>query len=113
MTKKQDTLISGRVKKLVDDFLKEKVREAVDSGDFELAEELQKARRVVKRGAWKIRKPNPYAKFLSECIREAKKGNTLKDAQEAMRVCAQKWRSLSPEERKKWEESGFVLVDYS
>jgi len=107
------SLIDKRVKVRVLEFLKREQEEALRRGDVDLAVEIGKAKRLIKRGAWKVRRPNPYIKFMSKCLVEVRKGSSLKDVQEAMRECAKRWREMSKEEREKFREEGLWLYDYS
>ena len=106
------TLIREDIRKLLDEILKGLEQQFANQGKLEEAAEISKARRLINRGAWKVRRANPYARFLSECLRENKEGDGLKGAQEAMRKCAIKWRNMSEEEKRKYMSDETWLYEY-
>lgn len=105
------SLLGAKVKKQLNEYIKKQLQKAVEEENMKLASQLQTARKLINRGAWKTRRPNPYNKFMSVCLK-GEKDDSLADAQSRMRKCALRWNQLSDEEKKKWEEKGEILVDY-
>lgn len=108
------SLLQNRTKKVLGEFIDKEREKAIAENNMEYAEELQRAKRLIMRGAWKTRKVNPYWNFLGQCLKEeTPKNGTLADTQNAMRRCALNWKQLSPEDKQKYQEEEQVIVDYS
>jgi len=72
--------------------------------------ELQRAKKLLKRGCWSIRKANPFLDHMRSCLKG--KGGTLKATQQAMKECSEKWRKLPPEKKKRVPEDALAIYDY-
>lgn len=109
---KPDSLLSERVKQVLLEAIRREEEKALEIGDDEYLVELQKAKKLVNKGCWTIRRDNPYLHFMRQCL--IGQGGTLEDTQEAMRRCAEKWRNLTEEERERYraEAKGKVIYDY-
>ena len=108
------SLLDPKVKKKLLHFIDEETKKALERKDMEHVSSLQEAKRLISRGAVKIRKANRYVKFMAECIVDQNvKGGSIEDTHEAMQKCSLKWNKLSEEEKKKWKLGEFDVYDYS
>jgi hypothetical protein len=106
--------LNPKVKKKLFEFIEEETKKALEKNDMEHVSSLQEAKRLISRGATKIRKANPYVKFMTECITAQNvKGGSTEDTHGAMQKCSLKWNRLSEEEKKKWRLRKFDAYDYS
>lgn len=103
-----ESMLPKRVQQLLEETLNKALDEAIKTDDMAQATDLQRAKKLVHRGCYTIRKENPYIGFMGECLLE--KGGTLEDTQKAMKECAEKWSQL-PEDKKKGKE-GLAAYDY-
>lgn len=106
------SLESRVVKKRVEEFLKGELEKAVERGDVEVVAEVQKARKLIDSGAKKLRRVNPYIKFMRACLVEGEKAVGKKGAIEKMRRCSAKWRDMSQEEKKRFATAELTVIDY-
>lgn len=103
-----NSILDSKVKKELVDFIDQKVEEALKADDVDHASNLQEAKRLIERGAAKVRKENPYANWLGDCIpKQENKGR------EAMGKCALQWNKLGENEKKKWGKGELEVYDYS
>lgn len=105
-------VVKPRAKKALVEFINGEVKKASASGDTDFVEELQGAKRLLLRGATKVRKENPYVRFMGQCM-VGTKGETKAETMQRMRECSEKWKGLSEAEKKKYSTSQLVAVDYS
>jgi len=105
-------MLTSRVKQLLVETIKKETEKALKEGDDAYLIDLQNARKLILKGAWKVRKDNPYLYFMEECL--LGKGGTLRDTQEAMQECALAWRELPIEKRREYEAraKGKAVYDY-
>ena len=108
------SILDPKVKKKLFQFIDEETKKALERKDMEHVSSLQEAKRLISRGATKIRKANPYVKFMAKCITDKNvKGGSLEETHEAMQKCSIEWNELSEEEKKKWRLGDFDVFDYS
>lgn len=106
--------LDPKVKKKLSAFIEEETRRAVEKKDLEYASKLQEAKRLVERGTAKVRKVNPYIKFMGECLLKQKvKGQDQEATRKAMIDCGGEWNKLSEDEKKRWKLGEFDVYDYS
>jgi len=85
------------------------IEKAIKQGQDELASEFARAKKLVKKGCWSVRKANPFLEHMSECLNG--KGGDLKATQEAMQECSIKWNELPPE-KKRGKREDLAIYDY-
>ena len=108
------SLLDPKVKKKLFQFIDKETEKALEKKDMEQVSNLQEAKRLISRGATKIRKANPYVKFMTQCIADQNvKGGSIEDTHEAMKRCALDWSKLTEQEKKKWRLGDFDVFDYS
>ncbi|MEM2191267.1 MAG: HMG-box domain-containing protein [Archaeoglobaceae archaeon] len=110
------SMLSPKVKKILLKVIDEETEKAIKENDMNYLTDLQNAKKLILRGAWKTRKANPYLLFTQQCMLSNKPQRklTLKEVQELMKECAEKWRQLPESEKKKYKVlAGEVMVyDY-
>ena len=108
------SLLDPKVKKKLFEFISQETKKALERKDMEEVSSLQEAKRLISRGAVKIRKANPYVKFMAKCIADQDvKDRSVEETHEAMKKCSLEWSQLSEEEKKKWKLGEFDVYDYS
>ena len=108
------SILDPKVKKKLFQFIDEETKKALERKDMEHVSSLQEAKRLISRGAVKIRKANPYVKFMTKCITDQNvKGGSIEDTHEAMKKCSLDWSKLTDDEKKKWKLGDFDVFDYS
>ena len=108
------SLLDPKVKKKLFQFIEEETKKALEKKDMKHVSDLQQAKRLISRGATKIRKANPYVKFMTKCITDQNvKGGSIEDTHKAMKKCSLDWREMSEKEKKKWRLGDFDVFDYS
>ena len=112
VTEKPESMLSERTKSFLAGVIDGELKRALESGDYAYAVELQRAKKLLERGCWSMRKDNPYLYFMEECLKG--KGGSLESTQTAMRECALKWKELPPEKRREYEAKakGQAVYDY-
>ncbi|GAH24070.1 unnamed protein product [marine sediment metagenome] len=83
-----------RVKSRLRELIDLETEKALIGGELGYASELQEAKRLVTQEAKKLRKENPYIKFMGTCMVEGEG-----DPRERMKTCAAKWGEKSEEEK--------------
>jgi len=114
LPKRPRSFLSPWVVEELERFIKKRVATLLKSGDPDSvahAVELMNALRIIKRGAWKVRRENRYVNFLRECL--LGKGGSLKDTQEAMKECARIWKSMPEEKKREYGGKDVAVYDYS
>ena len=111
---KPQSMLSPRVKQVLLEVIEREERRALEEGDHAYLIDLQNAKKLILRGAWKVRKSNPYLLFVSECIAENRPEGkmTLEEAQRLFKSCAEKWRGLSKEKKREYEVRAGELMVY-
>lgn len=107
-----ESMLGDRVKRVLLEAIRRETEKALKEGDDAYAVELQRARKLVARGAWKVRRDNPYLYFMESCL--LGRGGSLKATQEAMKECGDSWSKL-PKEKKEFFEAlarGLAVYDY-
>jgi hypothetical protein len=109
---KPESMLTPKVKQVLLETIKSETEKAMKENDTAYLVDLQNAKKLIQRGAWKIRKANAYLVHMERCL--LGHGGTLKDTQEAMKKCAEEWRKLSENEKKRLEiEAGELgIYDY-
>ncbi len=109
---KPESLLSPQARQILTEVINAKVERALEEGNYALASELQRAKKLVERGCWSIRNDNPYLYFMAQCL--LGKGGTLKDTQEAMKKCGEEWKKLPENEKAKYraQAKGLAVYDY-
>lgn len=82
--------VKSRFRELID----LETEKALLSGELDYASELQEAKRLVTREATKLRRENPYIKFMGTCMLDGEG-----DPREKMKTCAAEWGKKSKEEK--------------
>lgn len=103
---KPESMLNAKTKQALLETIKRETERALREGDYASAMDLQNARKLIEKGAWKVRRANPYLAFVAECVPTARPHEgklTLEETQRLLRECAEKWRQLSPEEKKRLE----------
>jgi hypothetical protein len=90
--------------------IRKETERALQEGDHAYLIDLQNAKKLIERGAWKVRKANVYLVHMEKCL--LGQGGTLKDTQEAMKKCGEEWRKLSESEKKRLEVEAGELMAY-
>ena len=99
--------LEPRVKSRVRELIDIETEKALLGGELDYASELQEAKRLVTREATKLRRENPYIKFMGTCMIDGEG-----DPREKMKACAAKWGELSEEEKKALKTDKLVAIDY-
>lgn len=102
---KPQSLLTAKTKQALLETIKSETEKALKEGDYAYAADLQNAKKLIVKGAWKIRNANPYLTFVAECVPTAKPHEgklTLEETQQLLKDCAEKWRQLPPEEKQKY-----------
>lgn len=103
---KPESLLSPKTKQVLIETIKSETSKALKEGDYAYAADLQNAKKLIEKGAWKIRNSNPYLAFVAECVplQKPHEGKlTLEETQKLLRECAEKWRQLPPNEKAKYK----------
>ena len=107
---KPQSMLSPQVKQVLLETIEKESKRATEKDDNAYLIDLQNARKLLQRGCWSIRKANPFLVHMEQCL--LGKGGTLKDTQEAMRECSEKWRELPKETKRKLEVIAGKLAVY-
>jgi len=102
---KPESMLSAKTKQALLQTIKSETEKALKQGDYAYAADLQNARKLIEKGAWKIRKANPYLEHIAECMATTRPHEgklTLEETQRLMRECAEKWRQLPENEKAKY-----------
>jgi hypothetical protein len=102
---KPDSMLTPKVKQTLLDTIESETKKALEKGDNAYLIDLQNAKKLILRGAWKIRKANPYLEHIAECMATTRPHEgklTLEETQKLMRECAEKWRQLPENEKAKY-----------
>ena len=102
---KPDSMLNPKVQQVLLETIKRETEKALEEGNHAYAMELQNAKKLILRGAWKIRKANPYLEHIAECMATTRPHEgklTLEETQKLMRECAEKWRQLPESEKAKY-----------
>jgi ElaB/YqjD/DUF883 family membrane-anchored ribosome-binding protein len=102
---KPESMLSAKTKQALLETIKSETEKALKQGDYAYAADLQNARKLIEKGAWKLRRANPYLAFVAECVPTTKPHQgklTLEETQKLMRECAEKWRQLPENEKAKY-----------
>lgn len=102
---KPESMLAPEVRQLLAETIDAKLEQALKEGNHELASELQRARKLVLRGCWSVRRANPYLEFVGECVAMSKPHGgklTLEETQRLMRECAAKWNALPENEKARY-----------
>ncbi|MEM4429671.1 MAG: HMG-box domain-containing protein [Thermofilaceae archaeon] len=110
--------LSQRVKRVLVEAIEEESKKALEEGDDDYLVELQRAKRLILRGAWKVRRANPYLAFMEECMVSSRPREgrlTLEEVQRLFKECAAKWRQLPEPEKDKYRALAgeLAVYDYS
>jgi hypothetical protein len=103
---KPDSMLTPKVKQTLLETIESETKKALEKGDNAYLIDLQNAKKLILRGAWKIRKANPYLAFVAECVPTTKPHEgklTLEETQKLLRECAQKWRQLPESEKARYQ----------
>ena len=112
LQQKPQSLLSAAVKQVLLETIEKESKRALEQGETAYLIDLQNAKKLLQRGAWSVRKDNPYLYFMQECL--LGKGGTLEETQKAMRECAEKWRELTTEKKVEYETKakGLAIYDF-
>jgi hypothetical protein len=102
---KPESMLTPKVKQALLDTIESETKKALEKGDNAYLIDLQNAKKLILRGAWKIRKANPYLEHVAECMATTRPHEgklTLEETQKLMRECAEKWRQLPESEKAKY-----------
>lgn len=114
---KPESMLTQKVKQTLLETIESETEKALKENDYAYASDLQNAKKLILKGAWKIRKANPYLAFVAECIPTTRPHEgklTLEETQKLMRECAEKWRQLPENEKAKYRvlAGQLSLYDY-
>jgi len=113
---KPESMLSPKVQQILIEVVDRETEKALKDGDHAYAMELQRAKKLVERGCWSVRKANPYLDFVSDCVAESKPNEKLNltQTQELLRGCSLKWKDLPLEKRREYEAraKGLAVYDY-
>lgn len=114
---KPQSLLTSKVKQALLETIEAETKKALEKGDDAYLIDLQNARKLIEKGAWKIRRANPYLAFVAECVPTMKPHEgklTLEETQKLLRECAQKWQQLPETEKAKYRvlAGKLSLYDY-
>ena len=102
---KPESMLTPKVKQALLGTIESETKKALEKGDNAYLIDLQNAKKLILRGAWKIRKANPYLEHIAECMATTRPHEgklTLEETQRLMRECAEKWRQLPENEKAKY-----------
>jgi len=102
---KPESMLTPKVKQALLGTIESETKKALEKGDNAYLIDLQNAKKLILRGAWKIRKANPYLEHIAECMATTRPHEgklTLEETQRLMRECAEKWRQLPESEKAKY-----------
>ena len=99
--------LEPRVKNRVRELIDLETERAIIKGELDYASELQEAKRLVTREATKLRRENPYIKFMGTCMLDGEG-----DPRDRMKACATKWGEKSKEEKEALKTDKLTAVDY-
>jgi hypothetical protein len=102
---KPESMLTPKVKQALLETIENETKKALEKGDNAYLIDLQNAKKLILRGAWKLRRANPYLAFVAECVPTTKPHQgklTLEETQKLLRECAQKWRQLPENEKAKY-----------
>jgi len=105
VTEKPQSMLTPKVKQTLLETIEKETKKALEKGDNAYLIDLQNAKKLILRGAWKIRKANPYLEHIAECMATTRPHEgklTLEETQRLMRECAEKWRQLPENEKAKY-----------
>ena len=105
VTEKPQSMLTPKVKQTLLETIEKETKKALEKGDNAYLIDLQNAKKLILRGAWKIRKANPYLEHIAECMATTRPHQgklTLEETQKLMRECAEKWRQLPESEKAKY-----------
>lgn len=110
--------LSPRAKRALLDAIEGESKRALEEGDDGYLVELQRAKRLIMRGAWKVRRANPYIAFMRECMASSRPREgrlTLVELQRLFKECAERWRQLPESEKGKYRALAgeLAVYDYS
>ena len=108
-------MLSDRAQQVLIRTIDRETKEALKRGDDALAVELQRAKKMVERGCWSVRRANPYLEHVAECIAEIRPHEgklTLAETQELLKKCAEEWNKLPPEKRLEYKVKAGELGIY-
>jgi hypothetical protein len=112
---KPESMLTARVKQVLLETIKEESKKALEAGDDAYLMDLQNARKLIEKGAWKVRRANPYLVHIAHCIAETKPHEgklTLEETQRLLRQCAEKWRALPEGEKARYRVLAGELAIY-
>ena len=116
VVEKPESMLSPKVQQILIEVVDRETEKALKEGNDAHAMELQRAKKLLRRGCWSIRRANPYLKFVSDCITESKPQGKLNLAQtqELLKTCALNWKELPPQKRRDYEAraKGLAVYDY-
>jgi hypothetical protein len=94
--------IEPRALKELEATVKPKVYEAVREGDLEKAASFNVALGAARER--RLRPKTAYIMFMAECIKQTAADKSLSGTQSRVKACAQKWRSLKPEDKERYKK---------
>lgn len=110
LMEKPESMLSAKVQQVLIQVINSQTEKALKQGDNALAMELQRAKKLLKKGCWTVRKSNPFIYFLSDCLKG--KGGNLKATQEAMQKCSIDWKKLSEQKKREYRAKAGKLGIY-
>lgn len=93
--------------------MRSKLQEAVRNNDGEGIMEVQRLRKLIDSAGKKLRKANPYTKFMKQCMLTDEEIQGKKEAKDKFKRCTEQWNQLTPEEKEKFSTDQLTVYDYS
>lgn len=105
--------VRERTRQEILNLVREEQKKARERGDIEKQVELNKITSVIETGGGILKRENPYVNFTQSCMlaETPSKPLTLGDVQTKMKECADKWKHLSEEEKKRFSKGRFEVVN--
>jgi len=109
---KPESMLGARVKQVLIETIDKQTDKALKEGQNAYAMELQRAKKLVQKGCWSLRKANPFLEHMSECLKG--QGGNLEATQKTMQACSLKWNKLPPKKKREYEEraKGQAIYDF-
>lgn len=105
--------VRERTRQEILNVVREEHKKARERGDIQKQIELNKITKVIETGGGIFKKQNPYVNFTQSCMlsTSTSKPLTLGQVQAKMKACADKWKKLSEEEKKRFRKGQFEVVN--
>jgi len=107
--------VRERTRQEILNLVREEQKKARGQGDIGKQIELNKIEKVIETGGGIFKRQNPYVNFTQSCMLTESEARasplTLGQVQQKMKECADKWKQLSEEEKKRFKTGRFEVVN--